>query len=87
VEKHPELEFVGLNVADTRTRALDFVRRYEWTWPSIVDPERRRAKALGAEYQPYVAVIDADGRIVASYAGGGESSTWEALVERLPDKD
>jgi hypothetical protein len=62
------------------------MRRYGWTWPSIVDPERRRAKQLGAEYQPYVAVIDADGRMVASYAGGGDASVWEALIERLPDE-
>jgi cytochrome c biogenesis protein CcmG/thiol:disulfide interchange protein DsbE len=86
VKKHPELQFVGLDVADTRKRGLEFMRRYGWTWPSIVDPARRRAAQLGAEYQPYVAVIDADGRIVASYAGGGESSTWEALIERLPDE-
>jgi cytochrome c biogenesis protein CcmG, thiol:disulfide interchange protein DsbE len=85
VKKHPELQFVGLDVADTRKRGLEFIQRYGWTWPSIVDPERRRATQLGAEYQPYVAVIDADGRIVASYAGGGEASTWEALVARLPE--
>jgi hypothetical protein len=59
------------------------VREFGWTWPSIVDPERRRAKRLGADYQPYVAVIDADGRIVASFDGGGDEATWEALVARL----
>jgi hypothetical protein len=85
VKKHPELQFVGLDVADTRKRGLEFRRHYGWTWPSIVDPERRRATQLGAEYQPYVAVISADGRIVASYAGGGEAATWEALIARLPE--
>lgn len=59
------------------------MREFGWTWPSIVDPQRRRAKSLGADYQPYVAVIDAEGRIVASFDGGGDKETWEALVERL----
>jgi hypothetical protein len=59
------------------------MRRYGWNWPSIVDPQRRLAKRLGADYQPYVAVIDADGRIVATYAGGGDEQAWEALVDRL----
>jgi hypothetical protein len=30
-------------------------------------------------------VIDADGRIVATFDGGGDEATWEALVARLPD--
>jgi cytochrome c biogenesis protein CcmG/thiol:disulfide interchange protein DsbE len=86
VKEHPELQYVGLDVADTEDRAEQFVRRYGWTWPSIVDPQRRRAKKLGAEYQPFVAVIDADGRIVATHAGGGEKSVWEGLIERLPEE-
>jgi hypothetical protein len=65
--------------------ARAFVKEFGWTWPSIHDPDRRLAKRLGADYQPYVAVIDADGRIVATFDGGGDEPTWEALVERLPD--
>jgi len=86
VKDHPELQYVGLDVADTRDRAREFMQRYGWTWPSIVDPQRRRAKKLGADYQPFVAVIDADGRIVATYAGGGEKSIWEGLIARLPEE-
>jgi hypothetical protein len=76
---------VGLDVDDTRARAFQFMDKYGWTWPSIVDPQRKRAKSIGADWQPFVAVIDADGKIVASYAGGGEKSIWEALVGRLPE--
>jgi hypothetical protein len=28
-------------------------------------------------------VIDAEGRVVASFAGGGDEATWEALVAKL----
>jgi hypothetical protein len=31
-------------------------------------------------------VIDADGRIVATYAGGGERSIWERLIAQLPEE-
>lgn len=85
MKDHPELQFVGLDVDDTRPRAFQFMEKYGWTWPSIVDPQRRRARKLGADWQPFVAVIDSDGKIVASYAGGGEKSIWEALVARLPE--
>jgi hypothetical protein len=60
-----------------------FVERYGWTWPSIQDRERRRARSLGAEYQPHVIVIDADGRIAGSFEGGGEDADWAALAERV----
>ena len=85
VKNHPELEFVGLDAADTPERGRAFVKKFGWTWPSIQDPARRLSKQLGSDYQPYVAVIDADGSIVATFDGGGDEATWEALVERLPD--
>jgi hypothetical protein len=28
-------------------------------------------------------VIDAEGRVVASFAGGGDEATWETLVAKL----
>jgi peroxiredoxin len=83
VEEHPELRFLGLDAADTPERGRAFAEEFDWTWPSISDPRRALAKQLGADYQPYVAVIDADGAIVATFAGGGDRATWEALVGRL----
>jgi hypothetical protein len=74
---------VGLNVADTVDEARAFVERYGWTWPSIRDHDRRRARRLGAEYQPHVIAIDADGNIVGSYEGGGSDADWEALAARV----
>jgi hypothetical protein len=74
---------VGLDAADTPERAREFVTKYGWSWPSIQDPQRRLAKRLGADYQPYVAVLDAEGEIVATFDGGGDEATWEALVDQL----
>jgi len=74
---------MGINVADTRDDARAFVDRYGWTWPSIQDRARARARSLGAEYQPYVIVVDAEGRIAGSLEGRGEAATWEALADRV----
>lgn len=82
-EKYPDVGYLGLNVADETPRARAFVRRYGWTWPSIVDPERERAKRLSADYQPFVALVDAQGRIVAVHDGGGDEDAWAALLARL----
>jgi hypothetical protein len=83
VKAHPEVAFVGLNVADTPADARRFLRRYGWTWPQLRDTGRERARSLGGEYQPYVALIDEEGRLVATFDGGGTHDDWEALLEQL----
>lgn len=74
---------MGLNAADTPDSARTFVRRYGWTWPSISDPQRARARTLGATYQPAFILLDARGRIVAGFQGGGTPARWSALLARL----
>jgi hypothetical protein len=71
-------------VANSLDEGRAFVDRYGWTWPSILDPERARARTLGAEYQPHFVLVDAEGRIVASHEGGGDDAIWAGLLARLP---
>lgn len=71
-------------MADTPQEGRAFVERYGWTWPSISDPDRARARTLGATYQPHVIVVDASGRIVTSLEGRGDAGSWEALAAELP---
>jgi peroxiredoxin len=83
-KQHPELAYVGINVADTPDEARAFVDRYGWDWPSIRDPDRELARTLGADYQPHFIVVDERGRIVTTHEGGGDAETWGALAEKLP---
>jgi hypothetical protein len=41
------------------------------------------AKRLGADYQPFVALLDANGDIVATLDGGGTDAAWAAMLEQL----
>jgi hypothetical protein len=70
-------------VANSTDDGRAFVEEYGWTWPSIHDPLRERARKLGADYQPHFIVVDEEGRIVTRHAGGGDEEIWEALVARL----
>jgi hypothetical protein len=45
---------------------------------------RARARSLGAEYQPHVVLIDAEGRIVGRHVGAGTDAAWEQLAAKLP---
>jgi hypothetical protein len=78
------VEYLGIDVADTAGEGRDFVARYEWSWPSIQDPERTQARRLGADYQPHFILVDADGRIVDTWQGGGNDAVWEAMLAQLP---
>jgi hypothetical protein len=48
------------------------------------DPERARARKLGATYQPHFILLDADGDIVDTLEGGGDADAWSAMLAKLP---
>jgi len=48
------------------------------------DPERMRARQLGADYQPHFILLDAEGRVVDEWEGGGDAGVWEAMLAKLP---
>lgn len=75
---------MGLNVADTPDDAAAFVERFGWTWPQMQDPERARAKRLGATYQPHFVLLDARGGIVDTWEGGGDTEVWGEMLAKLP---
>jgi hypothetical protein len=83
-EAHPEVAYLGLNVADSLEDAAAFVERHGWSWPSIHDPERALARRLGATYQPHFILVDASGRIVDTWEGGGDDAIWAAMLAKLP---
>jgi hypothetical protein len=71
-------------VADTPDEAALFVERYDWSWESMQDPARERARKLGATYQPHFILLDARGRVVDAWEGGGDADLWEAMLAKLP---
>ena len=83
MHSHPEYGYVGLNVADTPETAAAFLEEKGWDWPQIQDPDRELARELGATYQPFVALLDARGEIVATLDGRGEADDWENMLKRL----
>ena len=71
-------------MADTPDEARAFVERYDWSWESIQDADRTRARRFGATYQPHFILVDANGDIVDAWEGGGDDEVWSAMLARLP---
>ena len=85
VDDHPQVEYLGIDVADTTDEGRGFVAGYQWSWPrSIQDPERMRARLLGADYQPHFILDDAKGRIADTIGGPRREAVWETMLARLP---
>ena len=83
-KEHSEVGYLGIDVADTPDEGKAFVERYDWSWPSIQDPQRDRARSLGADYQPHFILVDATGDIVDASEGGGDEQVWNAMLAQLP---
>lgn len=78
--------FLGLNTDDTNADARLFLKRYGWTWPSIVDPKRTLSRRFGATYQPAVILVDAQGRFVGGFQGAGTPARWSNLKRQLDSR-
>jgi cytochrome c biogenesis protein CcmG/thiol:disulfide interchange protein DsbE len=72
-----------VNISDDQGEAKAFIRKYGWTWPSLVDPDVELAGSLGLYGHPAIAVLDERGVIAARLIGGGDVETWEALAADL----
>jgi|RhiMetdeSRZDD1v2_1073273.scaffolds.fasta_scaffold169423_3 hypothetical protein len=48
------------------------------------DPDRVRARQLGATYQPHFILVDDRGRVVDTWEGGGDAGIWDAMLAKLP---
>jgi hypothetical protein len=48
------------------------------------DPDRSRARQLGATYQPHFILLDTRGRVVDTWEGGGDTAIWDAMLAKLP---
>ena len=73
-EEYPDVAFVSVTnerVGDTLTRedVADWWAEHGGAWTVGVDPGSELLAAFGANALPFVAVADAEGRIVAEYGG------------------
>ena len=72
-----------MNISDDLGEAQGFLDKYDWTWPSLSDPDTELAGSLGLFGHPAIAVLDENGVVVARHVGGGDEATWEALAAEL----
>lgn len=73
--------FLGVDARDKEADARDFLRRYDITYPNVVDADDAVVGLLGLRGFPTTYVFDRSGKLVASVVGGISEQVLAARVE------
>lgn len=75
--------FLGVDVRDSRSRALAFLGDHEVSYPQVYDEAGAVARAFRFAGVPDTVVVDASGHVVYRHAGELDPATLEAALARL----
>lgn len=76
-EAHPEAQLIGIDIQDTQAGARAFHEEWDWTWPSVFDPNGSIAARLGLQGLPTTLFLDRQHRVVARITGEGDFARFE----------
>jgi thiol-disulfide isomerase/thioredoxin len=77
---NPGVQFLGIDILDTRSDARAFIAEHGWTFPSLFDATAEVRDGLGLLGQPVTLFYAADGTLASSYMGPIPA---EVLAERI----
>ena len=81
------VEFVGVDIWDQRQSAIDYIDRYQITYPNGVDEKGTIAINYGVRGIPEKFFIDQDGVIVKKFVGPVDADTLRSTLDELLSKD
>ena len=82
----PALNLLGLNEADDKGAAAEFLSSQEGSWPHISDPNQAiaaKANVVQGSYLPGTIVLDKQHRVAAKFIGPVNKSDLERIVQEL----
>jgi hypothetical protein len=85
-EKYKDVTFVGLNEADDKNSALEFIAKFGDGWTHVFDPNQTIAtanKILPGPYLPVTVVLDKQHRIAARIVGSASEAELTVILNTL----
>jgi thiol-disulfide isomerase/thioredoxin len=82
VERHPEVQMLGLDLQDSDGAARAFYDEWDWSHPSIADPDGRLSFALGLQGTPTTFFLDEQHRVVTRIVGATDLAGFEQGLEQ-----
>lgn len=80
-ERHQDVQVIGVDMQDTKEGARDFYERWEWTHPSVFDPQGEIAFSLGLQGTPSTFYLDRSHRMVTRIVGATDLAGFEQGLE------
>lgn len=79
------VQFLGIDIEDSVGSARAFMRRYDWTFPSIRDPDFPSSfrPGLGFAAQPNTLFYDASGKLVVTWQGPLTPDRLRSGIDRV----
>jgi cytochrome c biogenesis protein CcmG/thiol:disulfide interchange protein DsbE len=77
------VQFLGVDILDSRTEATGFMEDYGMTFPSVFDPPDAIKTSLGQFGQPTTVFFRADGTFEFAYAGPIPEDVLRRHLERI----
>lgn len=77
------LLIVGINVQDSEAKALEFIREYGLSFPSVFDPKGTLAVDYGTYGVPETFLIDAQGKVLLRHAGPVSEAALRDMLRKV----
>jgi peroxiredoxin len=75
-----DIEFLAVDIQEDRNTVSAFMRKFELTFPALLDGTGRISNQYGIRSIPTTFIIDRDGNIIASVIGGRDWNTPEVVA-------
>jgi peroxiredoxin len=85
-DKAHDVNFVGIDTKDIKSKARSFVADHNITFPIVYDEPGEVALRLGnlpAQSLPFTVLIDKQGRVAAVYVGAQSAKDLQPVLDRL----
>ena len=80
------VQFLGVNFDDGRAAALEYLREFEVSYPSVYDPDGRITADFLVPFLPATVLVDASGQMRYRLPGAQSEATFRKYVEELLDE-
>ncbi|MEO3785638.1 TlpA disulfide reductase family protein [Actinocorallia sp. B10E7] len=84
--KDAGVEFLGVDISDTRDGAKAFVRKFGSTYPSLFDPEGKITQAFSSvnpSALPTTLILDREGRVAVQFPGLVNKSRLDPALAKI----
>jgi thiol-disulfide isomerase/thioredoxin len=80
---HPDIQFLGVDIQDSRDGALGFIRRYGLPYPSVFNPSADIRDALALPGQPDTLFYDATGALRSTTVGELSAASLDQGIAKI----